>query len=302
MFGAPFLAFVCKIRKPRAFTLIELLVVIAIIALLCALLLPSLGSARDQARTTRCLANLRQLGLSHLVYAGEFQGQIVPAEYRDPTVPGPNFKTDDSWPNIFANLALIPTQANQQLNRAITPPKAPMAMGVFCCPSGETDAFSANLPSSVNDPDGMRPRRLHSTLTKTYVDVWYGMNGATTNSGAHSNHWLPGRRIPGDSITEDTTLARLADAGSGDVVLFFDGLFMNQCSVDPFRVSARHKRESATNLVFVDGHAECVARRLIPGGTTVGTVATPSTISGEFWPPLSAKFPRPRWTFFAPAP
>jgi len=184
----------------------------------------------------------------------------------------------------------------------MTPPKSPMGMGVFCCPSGAMDAFTSGMPHAVNDVDGMRPRRVHSAETKVYVDVWYGINGATTNTGSHSDHWLPGRRIPGDSNPNDTTLARLSDAGSGDVVLFFDGLFMNQGSVDPFRVSSRHRNETATNLVFVDGHAETVARRLIPGGTTVGEVTTPSTVAGEFWPPLSGKFPRTRWTFFAPAP
>lgn len=52
-----------------AFTLIELLVVVAIIAILVAILMPSLGKARKQARQTQCLSNMRQVGMSVLMYA-----------------------------------------------------------------------------------------------------------------------------------------------------------------------------------------------------------------------------------------
>jgi len=58
----------------RGFTLVELLVVVAIIALLIAILLPSLGSARRQARTVVCLANLSQLGLASQLYADQNRG------------------------------------------------------------------------------------------------------------------------------------------------------------------------------------------------------------------------------------
>lgn len=73
---------------PRAFTLVELLVVLAIIALLTAILLPALRSARQHARGVICLGNLRQLALAAHSYTTTGGDRLPIAYYSDHSAPG----------------------------------------------------------------------------------------------------------------------------------------------------------------------------------------------------------------------
>ncbi|MHC4244224.1 MAG: type II secretion system protein, partial [Planctomycetota bacterium] len=64
--------------KTKAFTLIELLVVIAIIAVLMAILMPSLRAAKDQARRLHCVNNVKTLALGWFMYQDDNDGELVP--------------------------------------------------------------------------------------------------------------------------------------------------------------------------------------------------------------------------------
>ena len=109
--------------KQDCFTLIELLVVIAIIAILAAILLPALQSARERAKTTGCLNNLKQVSGVFNTYSDTFNDIVPPYEVRRPPGTGSgstiHWLATDSW---FV----------KQLNPGASTKNYPQA---FTCPS-----------------------------------------------------------------------------------------------------------------------------------------------------------------------
>ena len=91
-----------------AFTLIELLVVIAVISVLAAILFPVFGRARENARRTSCMSNLKQIGLAFLQYTADYDEAYPLTSY---SAGGP------SAPNVSWTLGAAPYMKSTQIFR-----------------------------------------------------------------------------------------------------------------------------------------------------------------------------------------
>jgi prepilin-type N-terminal cleavage/methylation domain-containing protein len=116
-----------RFGSPQGFTLVELLVVITIVAMLIALLLPSLQSARTHAREIICLANMKQMGLMVVVYRQDFRGYMPPGI----VLAGVNYNgwvptANAAWYNILPSSNGIPSDYN---TRNLDTFRCPLALG-----------------------------------------------------------------------------------------------------------------------------------------------------------------------------
>jgi prepilin-type N-terminal cleavage/methylation domain-containing protein/prepilin-type processing-associated H-X9-DG protein len=146
-----------KQHAPRkGFTLIELLVVIAIIAILAAILFPVFARARENARRTSCLSNLKQMGLGMMQYVQDYDSNYPARYYRNGATPGGGSS------GAFLGMIVPPTSSSTYANTDWLLEPYTKSTQLAVCPSwtgnvptqggGYAYNLMAGIPSAYTSP------------------------------------------------------------------------------------------------------------------------------------------------------
>ncbi len=225
-------------QRKRGFTLIELLVVIAIIAILAAILFPVFGRARENARKTSCLNNLKQIGLAFTQYSQDYDEYMVKARYSP--------SATSSW-----MLRLEPYTKNRQ---------------IFRCPSAsdeETFTFESGFSFTGLTATQKATASLASYAVNNayqdYPETVFGLNDPNRTQSMRSMH-LAGIEDPAGTIAMGDAKCGMPNNSTCYQVIgttFYpndDPPTMGQSAKGQGSFVARHL--NGLNFVFIDGHAK----------------------------------------------
>jgi prepilin-type N-terminal cleavage/methylation domain-containing protein/prepilin-type processing-associated H-X9-DG protein len=222
----------------KGFTLVELLVVIAIIALLMAMLLPSLRLAREQARQVACAANLRNLGLALVSYIDNNEQCLPPAEPRDKL----DTTSEDNWYINTDLLASMNVEPQRDADGIVLGPPADRT--VLTCPSHPEPTMTRNV--SPLFPPEERPYALSYMINGT----WRLSNrGGMRGSRRQANEF----RKPSDTLA-------LCDGNgyySARAVVLYEA-----CPAGNFE----YRHIDNINVLFLDGHTGAMKKKDVPMG------------------------------------
>lgn len=150
--------------KRKHFTLIELLVVIAIIAILAAILLPALQSARARAQGTRCVANLKQLGTVGQMYIGDNRNFWPAANCSTWFIDGAKY-AHGSWVNRLCYSKYLSGSYPENYKALLAGVSNGTGMDWLRCPSLPLKKLNDSLTSSLN--------------LQTYASIYNNNTGGT---------------------------------------------------------------------------------------------------------------------------
>ncbi|MFW6039095.1 MAG: DUF1559 domain-containing protein [bacterium] len=237
------------------FTLVELLVVISVIALLIALLLPALSRAREAARSTACLSNLRQIGLGLAMYHDENELYYPDGRGTDLFSWGGE---EPTWARVIAHQLDVPYDTDQLGNTVSqydyqegVPNHADKDNHIFQCPT-ETTTFrnknGGNNATSYAHNSGVNG----GTLPLTGESFGgYGMG----YSDAYLNHGTPTIREKGSPVREfDVTHPQNTFYIGEDDVIGWGNWLEDASHYRPNHMPGSY-HNGAGNYLWVDGHA-----------------------------------------------
>jgi prepilin-type N-terminal cleavage/methylation domain-containing protein/prepilin-type processing-associated H-X9-DG protein len=285
-------------RRKAAFTLVELLVVIGIIALLISVLLPALNRAREAAKSTQCLSNLRQIGQAMNAYAADTKGWVVPGFIDTASGSGAGA---ENWATIFVNMKYLPAPKQVTLPNLTEESSADAGNSVFYCPSGTNRKHDKNNPNG-DDPDPTSPEdpvntyfwRRKSTSTDIQIDVWYAANCHEDARNANAQDNWPMRTLryqTGGVVIDGGPLIKITKIRkTSEMAMIVDGLRI--LDGQPNRISVRHMKNKRCNVLLADGHCESLPGSSVPHMDPNGTNPMSGNNGNQT---LNLKYPYPKW-------